>query len=346
MQPKSTVAHWGEKKIVHEIINSLCASDKVSIGVGDDAAVVDFPAGKQLVISTDKIPEDLIALQLGLMDPFHHGRYLATVNISDIAAMGGLPLGLLCTLALPDNFSLDYLTSFIRGFVAGGYEWNVPVVGGDTGWGTSVCLSATAFGAIDRGRALRRSGAQVGDRIFATGHLGLFGTALAYFVVARPKGMKISNADESILKERLVQPRARVDAGQFLSASNLCSSCMDVTDGVGQSLRELSIASNARLVIEAHQLPLHSITREVADFLGCSPYRIVFGIGLDLELVGTLRGADLPAPRDFLNFGYVSEGNAGVWLEEDGKISELEFIGWQHFAGSAMDQVRAMYARP
>lgn len=94
MSTRVTVRDLGEKRIIAEIIRPLCGKTVVPIGIGDDAAMLAVPAGKNVVVSTDKIPEDLLAIQLGLMDVYHHGRYLATVNISDIAAMGGDPAGL------------------------------------------------------------------------------------------------------------------------------------------------------------------------------------------------------------------------------------------------------------
>jgi thiamine-monophosphate kinase len=213
---KPIVADLGEKRIIREIIRPACQNQAVDVGVGDDAAIIAFPPNRRLVISTDKIPEDLLAIQLGIMDAFHHGRYLATVNISDIAAMGAEPLGLLCTLALPNTFEVGYLKEFINGFVAGGAEWNVPVVGGDTGWGSSVCVSATAFGCIESGNALLRSGAQVGDRIFVSDDIGGFGAALAYFVVAKSRGLQLSQDEEHWLRDKLIRPIARVDVGRAL----------------------------------------------------------------------------------------------------------------------------------
>jgi len=342
---KETVADYGEKRIIREFIAPACNPRSVSVGVGDDAAVVDFPPKKQLVISTDKIPEDLLAIQLGLMDGFHHGRYLATVNISDIAAMGGQPLGLLCTLALPDSFEIEYLKSFMDGFVAGGSEWNAPVVGGDTGWGSAVCVSATAFGAIDPGRALLRSGAKIGDKVFVSGTLGGFGTALAYFVVAQERGLRLGKEDEDWLKSRLIKPVARVNIGCRLSDSGFCTSCIDVTDGVGQSLIELAQASKARFEIDMSALPLHPATQKVAEFLNCDVGKIVFGIGLDLELIGTLtRKAEITGLEQLTYFGRVVEGEPGVILNYGNRKSELPVPGWQHFKGSAMELVRRMYA--
>jgi thiamine-monophosphate kinase len=341
-----SVATLGEKRIIREIIAPATKGAQVELGVGDDAAVVAFPVNERLVISSDKIPEDLLAIQLGLMDAFHHGRYLATVNISDIAAMGAKPLGLLCTLALPDTFELEYLKTFIRGFVAGGAEWGAPVVGGDTGWASCACLSATAFGSIEKGiNALTRGGAMIGDQIFTSGEVGGFGAALAYFVAARPRGLLLSESEEEWLRERLIRPVARVDVGRSLLASGSCTSCIDITDGVGQSLREIAEASGVCLQVETNSLPVNPITRKVASLLGCDLETIVFGIGLDLQLLGTLSSQKSSAyPTGLHVFGQVVAGEQGVILNSGGKKTELKVRGWQHFKGAAMDLVRTTYS--
>jgi thiamine-monophosphate kinase len=342
---KPIVADLGEKRIIREIIRPACQNQAVDVGVGDDAAIIAFPPNRRLVISTDKIPEDLLAIQLGIMDAFHHGRYLATVNISDIAAMGAEPLGLLCTLALPNTFEVGYLKEFINGFVAGGAEWNVPVVGGDTGWGSSVCVSATAFGCIESGNALLRSGAQVGDRIFVSDDIGGFGAALAYFVVAKSRGLQLSQDEEHWLRDKLIRPIARVDVGRALFFSGLCTSCMDVTDGLGQSLRELAEASHACLLIDFELVPVHPITSKVASMLGCSLDKMVFGLGLDLQLLGTMSTRQSPEPLPGLRyFGEVVHGEPGVIVNYGARKGPLPIHGWQHFTGSAMEQVRRMYA--
>jgi thiamine-monophosphate kinase len=297
------------------------------------------------VISCDKIPEDLLAIQLGLMDAFHHGRYLATVNISDIAAMGAEPLGLLCTLALPNTFELEYLKSFMKGFVAGGAEWRVPVVGGDTGWGSAVCLSATAFGAITPARALLRTGATVGDKLFVSGHVGGFGTALAYFIVARSRGFRLDGNEENWLRDKLIRPVARVDVGRELSESGQCTSCIDITDGVGQSLIEIAEPSRVKLQVDMASLPVNPITRKVADYLKCTVARIVFGIGLDLELLGTVQSRNISTlPNGLHYFGEVIDGEPGVVLDYGDHKTGLPVSGWQHFKGSAMDLVHQIYA--
>lgn len=337
-----TVSDLGEKRIIREIVKPLNPDADSLVGIGDDAAVVKFPTGSDLVISCDKIPEDLLAIQFGLMDAHHHGRYLAMVNLSDIAAMGAKPLGLLLTLALPADFDLDYLREFVAGFHAGGAEWDARVVGGDTGWGSVLCLSATAFGTIE-GEPLRRSGARAGDELFVTGPVGGFGTALAYFGVARPRGLLLGAADEAWLLDRLIRPQARVAIGLELKRLGVCTSCIDITDGFGQSLREIADASCVGLEVRWSDLPLHRTTLEVAAFLERPPQDLVFGIGLDLELVGTLRDRSIVADAGLFVIGRAIE-EEGVVYEKDGRRTAVTTPGWQHFRLPALELLRRMYA--
>jgi thiamine-monophosphate kinase len=338
-----TVADLGEKRIIRELVKPIFRGG-AAVGVGDDGAILDIPPGEQLVVSTDKIPEDLLSIQLGLMDPYSHGRYLAAVNVSDIAAMGGKPLALLCTIALPNDFSLDYLEEFLKGLAAAGQEWGAPIVGGDTGWGSSLCMSATAVGSIEPGLALLRSSAKVGDRIFVSGTIGGFGTALAYFIVAKPLGLRLREEWEYWLKARLIRPVPRIETGRSLALSGNCTACMDITDGVGQSLRELAEASDVHLGVDVNSLPLHPSTEAVAKFLNRPIEHLVFGIGLDLELMGTYREAT-PLPSGLTAIGRVEGAGQGVTLKYGSRSEPLLVPGWQHFSGSAMEIARQLYAR-
>lgn len=346
MGNKATVRDFGEKRIIAEIIRPMCeaAGSPPDIGIGDDSAMLTIPPGKSLLVSTDKIPEDLLAIQLGLMDAYHHGRYLATVNISDIAAMGGQPAGLLVTLALPEDFTVEYLSELYRGIIAGCGEWGISVIGGDLGWGSVPCMSATVMGFINPAQALKRTGADVDDKVFVTGVIGGFNTALLYFIVAKPRGLTLEAADENFLKGKLIHPIAQVRKGQLLAASGMCTSCMDITDGVARTLFELSACSKRGLLIEEEMLPIHRATIQVAKFLGMEPRDIVFGIGLDLELMGTIRcnKAEIPASlaNEITIIGTVTETKDNRVRSAEGTVHPIPERGWQHFVGKAMDMVK------
>ena len=344
MKKEITVSELGEKKIISDIIAPICKNTKVPIGIGDDTAMVNIPHGKNLLISTDKIPEDLLAIQLGIMDPFHHGRYLATVNISDIAAMGGEPIGLLATLALPNDFKIDYLIKFYEGFVNGANEWDVPIIGGDLGWGSATCLSATIIGVVEPEKVLQRNTAEEDDNLFVTGPIGGFNTALLYFIEAKPKGFKLSLKDENYLKMKLISPFANVEKGKLLSESGVCSSCMDITDGVASTIFELSSYSKTKFIVKEDCLPIHHTTNKIANYLNIEPWEIVFGVGLDLELMGTISCAENNLPNKLreqifiIGEAYIGEKN--LLITRDKRKVSIPPSGWQHFTGDAMELVK------
>jgi thiamine-monophosphate kinase len=342
------VADLGEKRLLREVLLPLTASPRQRSGVGDDAAVLKIPKGSELVVSTDKIPENLLALEFGLLDAYHHGRYLAEANLSDLAAMGAYPLGLLVTLAVPDDFEIEYLRDFMQGFGDAARRWDADVLGGDTGWASIPLFSATAVGAVPAGGALTRSGASAGDDLFVSGTVGDFGAALLYYASAGQRGGAVSTQHEQHLRERLTAPRARIELAGQLRRSGTCSSCMDITDGLGQSLRELTEASNLGAEINTAAVPIHDATRAVADLLQVDVLDVVFGMGLDLELVGSLRASGSKRNRS-LDCGITVIGemtdDPGISLRIEGQRRPLPDSGWQHFTRSALDQVRAL-AKP
>lgn len=342
-----TVRDVGEKALLRDVIWPLCRGALVPLGVGDDAAVLSVPAGYNLLVSTDKIPTDLLAMQLGLMTWGEYGRYLAAVNISDIAAMGGIPTALLSTLALPSNFRVQHLKEFYAGFVAGGQEFGVPVVGGDLGENSTLCVSATILGIVETNCELRRSTAKPGDVVFTTGQLGGFSTALAYFISAKPNGFSLSNDYEKYLKDKLTNPQPRVSIGRSLSLSKVCTSCQDVTDGVGRTLHEIAVASQVSFDIIWDRIPVHPASQLVANFLAIPVEELIFGIGLDLELVGTLDRMALQTPllKDpaISVIGDVLSGGKNTVMK-DGSKNELSSKGWQHFVGDPLEIARRNYA--
>ena len=253
-------------------------------------------------------------------------------------------MGLTVTLGLPNDFPVDYLKQFYHGLVAGCGEWDISVIGGDTGWASAASFSASAVGHVRPEEVLTRSTAKVGDSIFVTGPVGVFGTALAYFIVAKPAGFRVSEEEESFLKKKLVHPVAQVTKGRRLARSGICTSCMDITDGLASSLFELASCSEIGFSLDRSLLPIHSTTLSVAEFLDISPLDIVFGVGLDLELLGTLACRANSIPTELLDdlhiVGTAIEERVITIETEDGKEIPVPDVGWQHFSGAAIDMVR------
>jgi thiamine monophosphate kinase len=113
------------------------------------------------------------------------------------------------------------------------------------------------------------------------------------------------------------------------------------------SLREIAESSRACLQVDFDSLPVHATTSKVANMLGCGLEKIVFGLGLDLELLGTVGTQQSSAlPHGLRYFGQVIESEPGVIINYGNRKSTLPVAGWQHFKGSAMELVHEMYARP
>ena len=341
MNKSLTIGDVGEKRLLREYVWPYLKKYGDDYLIGDDAAIFDIEDGKQIVVSTDKIPEDLLSKQFDLISPWQHGRYLAQVNISDIAAMGGRPLALLATLGLPANWLVSEFAEFIRGIADGAAESGARLIGGDLGWAPSASLSATAIGEIPRNSALVRSGAKIGDKVFLSGEVGSFSAALIYFGFDKGINCVLDDDEKEHLLRRLIMPTARVDIGLKLSEIDNCSSCMDITDGLKQSIVELSELSHVDVRIFADALPIHKATRKVACALGIDLWEMIFGIGLDLELIGTISGAipnDLDG--DLTYIGDVHDGTNCLVIEND--VIALPGIGWQHLGNRAIDHIRKL----
>src|SRR3990170_3913813 len=144
----------------------------LALGIGDDCALVDW-GDQYLLVTTDLIsqrahlPPTATAYQIGW--------YLVATNLSDVAAMGGYPLGFVAALALPRTLDVNYLRELARGMDECAKEFGIAILGGDTKEGTEITLAGTAFGRVRRDRVLLRSGARPGDLVVITGDLGRSG---------------------------------------------------------------------------------------------------------------------------------------------------------------------------
>ncbi len=337
-----TVSALGEKRLIADIVNRYAGSPESGIGVGDDAAILMPPSGAAIVVSTDKIPEDLLALRFELMDPRSHGRYLAEVNISDVVAMGARPSGLLMNVAVPADYPLQSFIEFVEGFAEAAERHGAPLVGGDTSWASVPMFAATAIGWVDPAHALRRMGARLGDRIAVTGNVGDFGAALAYFQARHSgSGARLPASLEQVLLERLTRPRARADLLAAIEQSSGIRAGMDITDGLHQSLEEFVAASGLGAVISWEKLPISEASRAAVELIGAPLEEVVFGIGLDLELLLAI-SPDAQLAEELRNeITFVGEfvAEQHLRLRCADELAQLPGRGWQHFFGDAESMV-------
>src|SRR3569832_2326684 len=226
----------------------------VAVGVGDDAAVVDVPAGQQLVLAMDTLvsgvhfPEETRAEDIGY-------KALA-VNLSDLAAMGAEPAWATLALTAPRN-DPAWLAAFAGGFSELARAAGVQLIGGDTTRGP-LTVTVQVHGLVSRGEAVLRSAAREGDVIYVTGTLGDAALALRRWRA----GLPVTSRAERQLAARLDRPTPRIEAGRALRG--LAHAMIDISDGLAADLGHILAASGAGATITLDALPLSAAFEEVA----------------------------------------------------------------------------------
>lgn len=311
----------------------------VIVGLGDDAAVLAPTAGHQL-LTTDLLVEG-VHFDLAAISPRDLGAKAVTVNVSDIAAMGGSPRAALASIALTQDVEASWVMELYGGMRDACAEYAVALVGGDTNRGDLVVVSVCVAGEVAPGRAVRRSGARPGDAIVVTGSLGAAAGGLAVSrtqaaktaeVLSRPWGRELVDAFE--------RPVARVGEGQMLARCG-ATAMMDLSDGLAKDLSRLCRASGVGGRVELAAVPVSRALREGGASLGVDPLALALGGGEDYELLATLGPDDVEVGRRELDerfgvtltsVGTIVEGAGLVALDPDGGEAPLEAAGWDHFA--------------
>ena len=321
----------GEFSLI-DIIRQRCASSRsdVVLGIGDDAALVEVPPGNELVICTDTLvagvhfPVDTSAFDIGW-------KALA-VNLSDLAAMGATPAWALLALTLP-KADADFVRALADGFSALASVHDVALVGGDTTQGP-LSISVTVHGFVPKGQALRRSGAQVGDRVFVSGTLGDAAAAL-HLLESEHLQRAVGSPDAGLLV-RLNRPQARLACGVALRS--LASACIDVSDGLLADLGHVAHASGVAIDIDRASLPTSA--QLAARFTPEQRTCWQLAGGDDYELAFTVPAERIDAVNDALTgvgcaitcIGRVVEGEGVRVLDSVGNEITPPRGGWEHFS--------------
>ena len=267
-------------------------------GIGDDAAVF----GDGFVVTQDALAEG-VHFRLETTSWRDLGYKAAAVNLSDLAAMGAEPAGLLVSLTVPDVRVEDVLDLY-RGLTEPGFA----VVGGDTTQAERVTVAVTAVG--ESARVPGRAGAKPGDVLVVTGPLG--GSAAGL----RALEQGLDGFDD--LVERHRRPPYRLDAARRLAPT--AHALLDLSDGIASDAERIAERSSCRLVIDVDAVPRAPRIEEVGD----DPF---WTLGEDYELLAALAPDD-PVQEDFTVVGRCKAGE-GVELRRDGEL--LELAGWDHF---------------
>ncbi len=275
-----------EFELIQRYFSRAPHGEGVMLGVGDDAALLQVPPGQTLAVSVDTLvagvhfPADAPAQEIA--------QRALRVNLSDLAAMGAKPAWFTLALTLPE-VNEPWLADFSRGLYAAADEFSCALVGGDTTAGP-LSVTVQVMGFVSAERALRRSGAGVGDTVFVTHCLGDGAAGLAVVEGKMLQGATaLDENHKAYLRQRFYRPQPRVREGQLLAG--LASAAQDISDGLLADLGHICNASGVGAELELTSLPLSPALQALNDSSQVLPWALSGGD--DYELCFTLPAARL-----------------------------------------------------
>jgi thiamine-monophosphate kinase len=315
-------------KLVHRTLPS--AGPGLSVGIGDDAAVLRLEAGKEWVVTTDAFLENVHFLR-GVHLPEAIGYKALARATSDIAAMGARARYFFLTVGLPEACTGAWLGGFLKGMGRAARRFGLALAGGDTSKYPLFMASLTMLGEVQRERAVLRSGAKPGDLLCVSGRLGEaeLGLRLVLRKMHRRKGWT------SHLKKHFY-PEPRLAVGEWLAARRWATSMIDVSDGLSTDLGHLCKASGIGAAVWAPKIPVVKIPPEFG-WLGLDPLQLALDGGEDYELLFTVpKKFSGRLPRKIKGvpvtvIGEITREKKVVLLGPDGKSSLLQPRGWDPF---------------
>lgn len=268
----------GEFGLIDRIAERVARTAGVRIGIGDDAAALEPTPGCVTLVSTDMLLEG-VHFDLALCDPVTLGRKSLSVNLSDIAAMGGTPRHALLSLGVPRELPVEFLDRFIKGFLERAEEFDVALVGGDTCSSRSgLVVAVTVMGEQLPGRVVSRGGARRGDLIFVTGTLGDSALGLKLLREGVREGAPV-------LKH--LDPPPRVPEGLALAEAGVPTAMIDVSDGLLADLGHILDLSGVGARVELSGIPLSPAFAARVPGPGEDPFIFPLAGGEDYELLFT-----------------------------------------------------------
>jgi len=312
-----------EKSLIAGIRSRAHGARAVALGIGDDCAVLRVPSGHEILVTTDFSLEG-VHFRTEWHPPEIIGHRCLARGLSDIASMGGQPLAAFLSLALPPGTPKSWIDRFLKGLLKLADNFHVSLAGGDTAESRKGILADIAVvGSVAKNKAIRRSGAKAGDRIFVTGELGGSAATLNLLFSGRPLQPKEF--------PQHFHPVPRIEIGRLLREHRMASAMIDISDGLSTDLAHICEESGVGAEIIAEAIPLSSIGRPLR------PVDLKFALhgGDDYELLFTVpRAKKIPrriAGVPLTQIGRITRGKEMLLVDERGIRRKLKPRGWQHF---------------
>ncbi len=294
VQPGDDISTLGEFGLIRHLTKTVALQNKSSeVGIGDDAAVLDYE-GKKIVVTTDLLTEG-IHFNLEYTPLKHLGYKAAVVNFSDVYAMNADPRQLLISIALSGKFKIGMIETLYEGLLLACSKYGVDMVGGDTSSSmTGLTLSITVLGEAEGGTTLYRRGARPDDLICVSGDLGAAYMGLQILererrVFREHPEVQPDLSDYDYILERQLKPEARGDIIRLLRDNGIKpTSMIDISDGLSSELLHICRESGTGCKVFADKVPIHPATRTAAEEFNIEPLTAALNGGEDYELLFTI----------------------------------------------------------
>lgn len=333
-----TLEDLGEFGLIEHIKGKTVIRNASSVnGIGDDAAVIDRGDHYGL-LSTDLLIEG-VHFDLSYAPLKHLGYKAVAVNVSDIAAMNGIPRQVTVSLGLSNRFGLEAIDELYEGIHLACEAYQVDLVGGDTSASRSgLVISVSVFGEAAAEKITLRSGSRENDIVCVTGDLGAAYMGLQ--VLEREKQEFLANPnmvprieDKSYLVGRQLKPEARMDIIHELAEKDVVpTSMIDISDGLASEILHLSRQSSNGFTVFFENIPIENITLETSTELNINPVVAVVNGGEDYELLMTIRQEDfekIKAITDITPIGFVNNEKENWLVLNSGERTRITAPGWK-----------------
>ena len=305
---------------------SRTTREDVSLGIGDDCAILEVPPGKSLAVSMDTLVAGRHFIEG--VDAVSLGHKALAVNLSDLAAMGAEPAWAMLSLTMPAA-DIRWIQNFMQGFFALADRFGVQLVGGDTTRGP-LSITVQVHGFVDPVRMMRRSGAQPGDLIYVTGSLGDAGLALRL-----QQAGKLDSVHHQQLLQRLDSPTPRIT--EAMQLASIATAAIDLSDGLIGDLGHIVQQSHCGATIELQRLPCSTAVK--AAIAESSEWSLPLSSGDDYELCFTVPAEkqqqlqQLAATLDcpLTRIGVIEQQPGIRCVDAEGAVVDVE-SGYEHFS--------------
>lgn len=307
--------------------NTIFNPDSIAVGIGDDGAVYKTTPGMEQIAVIDTMVENSHFI-IGKTATWYEVGYKAVAsNLSDIAAMGGIPTHIVLSTAIVPSMEIDDLQLLYKGIKDICQRYQVNIIGGDTVMAKeAMVITVAAFGEIEAGKAICRSGAQPGDVIGVSHTIGDSAGGLDVLL------QHVSGF--SMLKKAHQLPEPQIALGRLLVQFH-GNSLNDISDGLASESNEIAQASKVNLVIERDAIPCSEELKQWTGKIGKNIWSYVFNGGEDYELIFTMAPADFKDLQQRCAYitciGHVESGEGHVYVVHDGVRTMISKTGWNHF---------------